>query len=123
MTGTVNVSGGEPTPTPTPTPTATPGVPPPGSGPADTTAPTVSGVQVTGAGGIARVTLTVSEPASVNVRFINGDDVRVTRAQVEAGTRTIERPLAKGRYTYELWAVDAMANRSSTSVGEVSVGG
>jgi hypothetical protein len=65
----------------------------------------------------------VSEPATVNVRFINGDDVRVTRAQVEAGTRTITRPLAKGRYRYELWAVDAMANRSSTFIGEVSISG
>jgi plastocyanin len=123
MTGTVNVAGGEPTPTPTPTPTVTPSVPPPGSGPADTTPPTVSGVNVTGAGGRARVTLTVSEPASINVRFINGDDVRMTRAQVEAGTRTFDRPLAKGRYTYELWAVDAMSNRSSTFIGEVSVSG
>ena len=44
MTGTINVAGGEPTPTPTPTPTPPPAVPPPGSGPADTTAPTVSGL-------------------------------------------------------------------------------
>jgi phosphoenolpyruvate synthase/pyruvate phosphate dikinase len=45
------------------------------------------------------------------------------RAQVEQGTWTLDRPLANGQYTYELWAVDAMGNRSTTQVGEVRVRG
>jgi plastocyanin len=121
MTGTINVTGGEPTPTPTPTPTATPAVPPPGSGAPDTTPPSLTGVSVTGADGRARVRLTVSERATVNVRFAAGDEVATLRSQVQAGTWTLERPLANGRYAYELWAVDAMANRSVTFPGEVTV--
>ena len=45
------------------------------------------------------------------------------RRQVEQGTWTLERPLARGSYSYELWAVDAMGNRSSTQPGEVRVRG
>jgi plastocyanin len=123
MTGTVNVAGGEPTPTPTPTPTPPPAVPPPGGAPADTTAPSIGGLQVTGLDRRAQVRLTVSEPATVNVRFIGGDDTVVMRRQVQQGTWTLERPLASGTYQYELWAVDAMANRSAVQVGEVRVRG
>jgi hypothetical protein len=123
MTGSVNVAGGEPTPTPTPTPTPPPAVPPPGSGPADTTAPTVSGLSVIGVNGRAQVRLTISERASVNVRFATAADVVTSRWQVEQGTWTLERPLASGTYVYELWAVDAMGNRSETHTGEVKVGG
>jgi hypothetical protein len=57
------------------------------------------------------------------VRFANADGVARLRSQVEQGTWTLERELATGRYTYELWAVDAMGNRSSTEVGEVTVRG
>ena len=67
--------------------------------------------------------LTVSEPATVNVRFANGGDVVRLRSQVQQGTWTLERELATGRYVYELWAVDAMGNRSSTYPGEVTVSG
>jgi hypothetical protein len=45
------------------------------------------------------------------------------RRQVEQGSWTLERELASGTYVYELWAVDAMANRSSTHTGEVRVRG
>jgi plastocyanin len=122
MTGTVNVGdGGEPTPTPTPTPT--PGVPPPGGGAPDTTPPTVSDVAVTGSGGQARVRVTVSEPATVNVRFARGSDVTRLRSQVGQGTWTLERALANGLYSWELRATDAMGNRSSTEFGEVRVSG
>ncbi len=123
MTGTISVAGGEPTPTPTPTPTPAPAVPPPGGGPADTTAPSLSNITVSGSNNRARVRLTVSERSTVNVRFANGDDVFRLRSQVEQGTWTLERELATGRYAYELWAVDAMGNRSSSYPGEVSVGG
>jgi plastocyanin len=123
MTGTVNVAGGEPTVTPTPTPTPTPAVPPPGSGAPDNTAPTLSGITVSGSSNRVRVQLTVSEPATVNVRFANGDDIMRLRSQVQQGTWTLERELATGRYVYELWAVDAMGNRSSTYPGEVTVSG
>jgi hypothetical protein len=123
MTGTVNVSDGEPTPTPTPTPTPPPAVPPPGGAPPDTTAPSISGLQVAGLDRRAQVRLTVSEPATVNVRFIGADDTVVMRRQVQQGTWTLERPLAQGTYRYELWAVDAMANRSAVEVGEVRVRG
>ena len=120
MAGTVNVGGVEPPPTPTPTP---PAVPPPGSGTPDSAPPTVSNLSVSGGNGRATVRLTVSEPATVNVRFARSDDVTLVRAQVRQGASTFERELASGRYVYELWAVDAMGNRSSTHVGEVSVRG
>jgi plastocyanin len=123
MTGTVNVSGGEPTPTPTPTPTATPAVPPPGGAPPDTTAPAVSDVSVTGADARVQVRVTVSEAATVNVRFATDADVVTARWQVVAGTANLTRALASGTYAYELWAVDAMGNRSSVSTGEVKVRG
>jgi plastocyanin len=123
MTGTVNVQGGEPTPTPTPTATPTPAVPPPGSAPPDTTAPALSAVTVSGAGTGVRIGLTVSEPATVNARFVGGDDIALLRSQVEQGTWTLERSLAGGTYTYELWAVDAMGNRSASEIGEVRIGG
>jgi hypothetical protein len=123
MTGTITVAGGEPTPTPTLTPTPTPAVPPPGGGAPDTTPPEVSAITVSGANGRAQVRLTISERATVNVRFAAGDEVALLRAQVESGTWTLGRALASGRYGYELWAVDAMGNRSSTHVGEVRVRG
>jgi hypothetical protein len=69
------------------------------------------------------VRLTVSERATVNVRFVNGDDIRLLRSEVEQGTWTLERALANGRYSYELWAVDAWGNRSSTEFGEVRIRG
>ena len=123
MTGTVNVQGdGEPTPTPTATPTPTPGVPPPGGAEPDTTPPALSGLSIGPAAGGVQVGLTVSEPATINVRF-SGPDVLWLRAQVEAGARTLHRTLPNGRYSYELWAVDAMGNRSSSVVGEVRVRG
>src|SRR5262245_15866858 len=112
MTGTVNVQGAGPTPTPTPTPTPEATVPPPGTGaPADNTPPALSGLQVAPGPNGARVTLTVSELATVNARFVTGDDVVRARWQVEPGTRTLDRQLAGGTYTYELWAVDANGNR------------
>jgi plastocyanin len=120
MTGTINVGGGEPTPTPTPTP---PAVPPPGGAPPDTTAPTISNLTVTGLRARVSIRLTLSEPATVNARFATGDEVTTLRAQVKQGTSTIERVLPGGRYAYELWAVDAMSNRSATHPGEVRVRG
>lgn len=124
MTGTVNVQGDGPTPTPTATATPTATVPPPGPGaPADTTPPALTGLSVTPTSGGARVSLTVSEPASVNARFVNGDDVIRARWQVEPGTWTLNRPLANGTYSYELWAVDAMGNRSGSEIGKVKVSG
>jgi plastocyanin len=123
MTGTVNVGGGEPTPTPTVTPTPTPGVPPPGGGEPDTTAPAISGLSVNGLNGRVQVRLTLSERATVNVRFARNAEVVTSRDQVQQGTWTLERPLAPGTYAYELWAVDAMGNRSATHPGEVRVRG
>jgi plastocyanin len=123
MTGRVQVEGGEPTPTPTPTLTPTPAVPPPGSGAPDSTPPTVSGLTVSGTGTGVRVRLTVSELSTVNVRLLGGDGEARMRAQVQQGTWTLDRALANGLYTYELWAVDAMGNRSTTAVGEVRVRG
>jgi hypothetical protein len=98
-------------------------VPPPGGAPPDTTAPSISGLTVTGFDGRAQVRLTVSELSTVNVRFATDADVVTMRRQVEQGTWTLERPLASGTYAYELWAVDAMGNRSSTHSGEVRVRG
>jgi plastocyanin len=120
MTGTINV-GDDPVPTPTPTPP--PPVPPPGGAPADTTAPTISNLTVTGLRGRVSIRLTLSEPATVTARFAGTEEVTTLRAQVKQGTTTIERALPGGRYAYELWAVDAMSNRSSTFPGEVRVRG
>ena len=119
MTGTVNVGGGEPTPTPTPTPA----VPPPGSGPGDATPPSISELAVEGRSGAVSVQLAVSERATVNVRFAAADGIVAMRHQVEAGGWTLERPLDPGTYAYEVWAVDAMGNRSATRSGEVKVRG
>src|SRR6202008_4441924 len=77
MSGTVNVQGGEPTPTPTATATPTPAVPPPGGAPPDTTPPALSAVTVAPATGGVQVRLTVSEPATINVRFSGGDVYRL----------------------------------------------
>jgi plastocyanin len=123
MTGEVLVAGGEPTPTPTPTPTPPPAVPPPGGAPPDTTAPSISNLSVAGLDARVQVRLTVSERATINARFATEDDVVTMRQQVQAGTWTLERPLAPAGYTYELWAVDGMGNRSSTHSGEVRVRG
>jgi plastocyanin len=119
MAGTINV--GDATPTPTPTPPSP--VPPPGGGPPDTTAPAISNLTVTGLRQRVSIRLTLSEPATVNARFASADEVTTVRAQVKQGTTTIERTLPGGRYAYELWAVDAMSNRSSTHPGEVRVRG
>jgi plastocyanin len=116
MTGTVVVQGSGPTPTPTPTATPTVGVPTPGGGAPDNAAPTLSGVTV--ASGV-RVGLTVGERATVNARFASADGVVQARWQVEQGTWTLTKPLPSGTYQYELWAVDAMGNRSGSEVGEV----
>jgi plastocyanin len=123
MTGTVNVAGGEPTPTPTPTATPTPAVPPPGGATPDTTPPTISGLTVSGLDGRVQVRLTVSEPATMNARFATDAETAIMRRQLQQGTWTVERPLASGTYAYELWAVDAMGNRSAVEVGEVRVRG
>ena len=124
MTGTINVEGGgTPPPTPTPTPTPPPAVPPPGSGPADKTAPTISDLSVFGLDARVQVRLTLSERSTVNARFISDADTATMRRQVEHGTWTLDRELAAGTYAYELWAVDAMGNRSSTHTGEVRVRG
>ncbi len=122
MTGTVNVGGGEPTPTPTATATPTPAVPPPGGAEPDTTPPTLSDVTVAPAGDGVQARLTVSEAATINLR-LSGSDVYRLRGQVEEGTRTLQRPLPNGTYSYELWAVDAMGNRSGSEVGEVRIRG
>jgi hypothetical protein len=45
------------------------------------------------------------------------------RWQVQQGTWTLTRPLPAGTYAYELWAVDAMGNRSGGEFGEVRVRG
>jgi plastocyanin len=124
MTGTITVQGAGPTPTPTPTPTPEP-VPPPGGGiGSDTTPPQLSNVTLEGLTGAVRVRYTVSEPATLNARFTTRDgDVRSFRAQTQAGTWTIERQIASGTYTAELWAVDGWGNRSSTYTSEVTVRG
>jgi hypothetical protein len=69
------------------------------------------------------VGLTISERATVNVRFLGDDGVWTLRSQVQEGTWTLERALPNGQYDYELWAVDPMGNRSSTEVGEVRIRG
>ena len=99
-------------------------MPPPGSGTPDGTPPTVSNVSVSGANGGATVRLTVSERATVNVRFARAEDVTLARcAGASRAPRRSSASCRAGRYVYELWAVDAMGNRSSTHPGEVSVRG
>jgi hypothetical protein len=80
-------------------------------------------VTVTGVNGKAQLRLTVSERATITAHFANAGDAYSLRAQAEAGTWTLERPLPRGSYTFELVAVDAMGNRSATETGEVTVRG
>jgi plastocyanin len=124
MTGTVNVGdGGEPTPTPTATPTPPPAVPPPGSAPPDTAPPALTGLEATGIDGRVQIRLTSSERATITAHFATSGDEYSLRAQVEAGTWTVDRALPSGSYTFEIVAVDAMGNRSATETGEVRVRG
>ena len=67
--------------------------------------------------------LTVSERATINVRFASGENIALLRNQVQAGTWTLQRELTSGAHAYELWAVDAMGNRSATQIGEVTIRG
>lgn len=123
MSGTVNVGGGgEPTPTPTPTATPGPSVPPP-SGGSDTSAPALTGVSAVGVGAKVQLRLTTSERATVTAHFATSGDAYSLRAQVEAGTWTLERALPAGTYQYEIVAVDAGGNRSATETGEVRIRG
>ena len=124
MTGTVNVGGGgEPTPTPTATPTPGPSVPPPGGTAPESTPPALTAVSAVGVDGKVQLRLTTSERATITAHFATDGDAYSLRAQVEAGTWTLERVLPSGRYRFEVVATDAMGNRSATESGEVSVRG
>jgi plastocyanin len=125
-----------PTPTPTTTPTPTPTqtveptptpIPSPGADrDSDHTPPVLGNVTVTGGTGTVSVGFTLSETATVNARFVPaGGDVIVPtyRAEARAGTSGFQHSLAKGTYTVELTAVDAMGNRSSTYTSEVRIRG
>ena len=142
MTGTISVTGApvEPTPTPSPTvppaetpvptpvPTATPGpsgstppprsdeTPAPGGAAREAQAPAISGLRLKGVRRGARVTLRLSETATVTLRFKrrgSGTVVRTVRVQLRAGTRTLTvhgARLRRGRYTVELVARDGAGN-------------
>lgn len=141
MTGTVAVTGAPVTPTPTPPggtptpgPTTTPApttqppaapptapapgatTPAPGSAARDRTAPAISGLRLKAVRRRARITLTLSETASVTVRVKrrkSGKVVRTARLQVRAGKRTLAvrgGPLKRGRYIVELRARDSGGN-------------
>jgi plastocyanin len=121
MTGTVTVGGnGEPPPPPPPPPEP---VPPPGDGAGeDLEPPALSDVSLTGGGGRLTIGWTVSEPATLNVRLTGSDGaVRTFRATSDAGSWTVERRLAPGRYSAEVWAVDRWNNRSDTQSLEVRI--
>ena len=115
--------GGAPPPTPTPPPTPWAPVPPPTGGPADSTPPAMSGLQVSGSAGVARIRLTVGERSTITGRFAASGTTSVLRSQVEPGTWTLEKRLGTGTWKYEIWATDARGNRSPAQVGEVKVGG
>ncbi len=144
MTGAITVTGEpvEPTPTPEPTPppsetpdptpppagtpgpSGTPPAAPPGqltpapSGGArgDAGAPAVTGLRLKAIRHGARVTLRLSETATVTLRFKrrgSGKVVRTARLQLRAGTRTVAvrgARLRRGRYTVELVARDGAGN-------------
>jgi plastocyanin len=149
MRGTITVTGDpvEPTPTATPTqtptppaatptpsatPTATPGpsnpsasssgsgtTPAPGSAARDSGAPAISGLRLKGIRHGARVKLTLSETATVTLRFKRrktGKVLRTARLQVRAGTRTLtvrDSALKRGRYVVEVQARDSGGNTTA----------
>jgi plastocyanin len=148
MSGTIEVKGDpvDPTPTPTPTPSATatatvtptatatstpspsgnPPVddhtstpPPAGTARTDTIAPALSAVRLKALRRGARVTFTLSESATVTLRFkkrASSKVVRTERLQARRGTRTVTVKSARlkaGRYKVELQARDATGNSSS----------
>jgi plastocyanin len=149
MQGTIEVTGDpvDPTPTPTPTatatatptatatatptatpaPTSTPGgggggttTPPPVNiASTDRTAPALSRLSLTAIRRGARVRFTLSEPATVTLRFKKRGSSKVVRSirlQARPGTRTVtvrSARLKRGRYTVELQARDATGNSSS----------
>jgi plastocyanin len=142
MSGTVTVTGAPVTPTPTPpggTPTPAPTTPPPTTqppAPTATTTPTTPGGATPAPGGATRdrtppaisrvglkavrhrprITLTLSETATVTVRVKrrgSGKVVRTARVQVRAGKRTLtvaDIRLKRGRYVVELEARDSGGN-------------
>jgi plastocyanin len=114
-----------PTATPTPRPTPQPGgddhtnTPPPTGGARDTVKPRITRVSVKALRRAARVRFRLSERATVTIRVKRRGSRKVLRSvnvHAAAGTRTVtvrSERLKKGRYTVELSARDAMANRSS----------
>jgi hypothetical protein len=82
---------------------------------------------VTGGIKTAIVRFTLSEAATVTIRFVatknSEDPAPVTRVEGHSGTATLQRPLAKGTYTVQLTAVDPLGNHSSTYTREVKVVG
>jgi plastocyanin len=132
MEGTVKVTGApvEPTPVPTSEPTAAPTVRPPAATPgpvddrrtpaprgtvrADTTPPAVSKVKLRAVKGGAKVSFSLSEPASVTIRAKKGKrTVRTVRLAARSGTRsTTLRKLSRARYSVEVEARDARGNKA-----------
>ena len=132
---------GEPTPTPTSTPTRTPtpapttdpgGTPaddhtstpaPTGSAARDTAKPAITGLKLKRIPRGARVTFSISEPASVTLTARKGErTVRSLRLQVRSGKHRVKvKRLRKGRHTFALVARDAGGNRSESVSASIRV--
>lgn len=128
MDGTITATGPDiedpppPTETVTPTPTPTPSVQP---SPPDTTAPTVSSVNVRTLRRGARVRFALSEPATVTLKLLRSTRVLKTVRVQARGVKTVtvrSAKLRKGRrYRVELLARDARGNTSSPLQRRLSI--
>jgi plastocyanin len=131
-----------PSPSPTPTPTATaPPAPQPTTAPnptddhftpaparssaVDRTKPAITKHKLRAVLRGARVRYTISERASVTIRFKRGKrTVRTVRLSVRAGARSVtvrSSRLKKGRYSVELQARDAHGNRADAQRKKVRI--
>ena len=117
-----------PLPSVSPTPTAaasnlitTPA--PRGSSRADTVAPAVTKLKLKALKGGAKVSFSLSEPASVTIRVKKGKKTLGTvRLAARAGSRSVTlRRMARGSYSVEIEARDARGNKAATQRKSVKV--
>jgi plastocyanin len=116
----------QPTVSATPTPSASASLITPaplGAARADTIAPTVSKLKLKARKGGAKLSFSLSEPASVTIRVKRGKKtVGTVRLAARAGSRSLTlRRLARGRYSVEIWARDARGNKAAVQRKTVRV--
>ena len=116
----------QPTTSATPVPTASSSINTPaplGASRLDTTAPVISKLKLKALKGGAKVSFSLSEPASVTLRVKRGTKtVGTIRLAERAGSRSVTlRRMAKGRYSVEIEARDARGNKAAVQRKSVRV--